>query len=154
MIAAAFYSLGPLYAERIGLDVQMVAYYMSLTIICGFLMQWPVGNISDRLDRQRVLAAIALLLSLACAFILFFSDGPVWLVFMSTCLYGGLAFTLYPVAVAHTNDRMKPHEIIPASSALLLSYGLGACLGPIAAASLMAKMGPSGLYVFIAVVSD
>jgi MFS family permease len=153
MIVGAFYSLGPIYANRIGLDADMIAYYMSLTIICGFLMQWPVGNLSDRLDRKYVLAGIALMISLACGTIIFTSDGPVWLIFLSTGFYGGVAFTLYPVAVAHTNDRIEPAEIIPASSALIFSYGLGACVGPIAAASLMAIMGPSGLYTFIAVVS-
>ena len=153
MIAGAFYSLGPIYAKLIGLDVDMIAYYMSLTIFCGFLMQWPIGNLSDRLDRKYVLAGIALMISLACGSILLTSEGPVWLIFLSTGFYGGMAFTLYPVAVAHTNDRMEAYEIIPASSALLSSYGLGACIGPIAAASLMAIMGPIGLYTFIAVVS-
>ena len=152
-IVGAFYSLGPIYAKRIGLDVQMVAYYMSLTIICGFLMQWPVGSLSDRLDRQNVLAAVALMISVACCFILLSSKEPGWLIFLSTGFYGGMAFTLYPVAVAHTNDRMEPNEIVPASSALLFSYGLGACIGPILAASLMAIVGPNGLYTFIAIVS-
>jgi MFS family permease len=153
MIAGAFYSLGPVYAKRIGLDVHLVACYMSLTILCGFLMQWPVGKISDRLDRQNVLAGVALLISLSCGLILLSSGQSPWLIFLSTGFYGGMAFTLYPVAVAHTNDRMEPREIIPASSALLLSYGLGACIGPIAAASVMAILGPAGLYTFIAVVS-
>ena len=153
MIVGAFYSLGPIYAKRIGLDANMIAYYMSLTIICGFLMQWPVGALSDRLDRKYVLAGIALMTSLACGTIVLTSNGPVWLIFLSTSFYGGMAFTLYPVAVAHTNDRMEADEIIPASSALLFSYGLGACIGPIAAASLMAILGPIGLYTFIAVVS-
>jgi len=152
-IVGAFYSLGPIYAKRIGLDVQMVGYYMSLTIFCGFLMQWPVGTLSDRLDRQHVLAIIALMVGIACCFILLSSQEPGWLIFLSTGFYGGMVFTLYPVAVAHTNDRMEPNEIVPASSALLFSYGLGACIGPIFAASLMAIMGPNGLYTFIAIVS-
>jgi MFS family permease len=152
-ILGAFYSLGPLYAKHIGLDVHMVAYYMSLTIICGFSMQWPVGSLSDRFDRQTVLAAVSLMISLACCFIFLSSEEPVWLVFLSTGFYGGMAFTLYPIAVAHTNDRMESHEIVPASSALLFSYGLGACIGPIVAALLMALMGPNGLYAFIGIVS-
>lgn len=153
MIVGAFYSLGPVYAKRIGLEADIIAFYMSLTIISGFIMQWPVGNLSDRLDRKYVLAGIALMISLACGTIALTSDGPVWLIFLSTSFYGGVVFTLYPVAVAHTNDRMEANEIIPASSALLSSYGLGACIGPIAAASLMAILGPIGLYAFIAVVS-
>jgi len=153
MIAGSFYSLAPIFAERIGLDVQGVAYYVGLTIMCGFLMQWPIGTLSDRLDRQNVLAAIAILICVSSGFVLFASAESQWMIFLSAAIYGGFAFTLYPVAVAHTNDRIDAHEIIPASSSLILFYGIGACIGPVASAALMALIGPSGLYAFISSVS-
>ena len=71
-----------------------------------------------------------------------------------TILYGGVAFTLYPVAVAHTHDFFPPDDIVAVSSALILSYGVGASLGPPAAAMMMNILGPSGLYVFIALAGS
>src|SRR5579883_1828852 len=69
------------------------------------------------------------------------------------CLYGGFSFTLYPVGVAHANDFVAPRDAVKASGGLLLSWGLGASVGPLAAAAVMGRMGPRGLFVFVAVVT-
>ena len=69
------------------------------------------------------------------------------------CLYGGLAFPLYSLSVAHANDYIEAEDLVQASSGLLLSYGVGATLGPIAAAAVMGALGPSGLFVFSAAVT-
>jgi hypothetical protein len=58
------------------------------------------------------------------------------------------------VAVAHTHDFFPPDDIVAVSSALILSYGVGASLGPLAAAMMMNFLGPSGLYVFIALAGS
>lgn len=153
MIAGAFYSLGPVFVARSGLSVSTAAYFMATTILCGLALQWPVGNLSDRSDRLRVLSVLALLVCLASLTIFLVGGRSLWLLIPATALYGGFAFTLYPVAVAHTNDRLEPSEIVPASTALILFYGLGACLGPPVASMAMKILGPAGLYAFIALCS-
>ena len=153
MTASAFFSLAPMFAERIGLPLEMVAYFMGLTILCGFLVQWPFGSLSDRFDRQRILGAVSLLTSFACGGVILAAEHSVWHLFLAMGLFGGLSFPLYPISVAHTNDRIENHEIMAASTVLIFCYGLGACLGPIGAATLMSKLGPPGLYVFIAIIT-
>ena len=150
IIASAFYSLAPVFAIRSGLEINMVAYFMGVTILSGFCLQWPVGNLSDRFDRLRVLGGLALLASLAAALITLLADRSLVFLLATAAAFGGLAFTLYPVAVAHTNDRVENHELMSASTLLIFSYGLGACLGPIMGAVAMNRLGPSGLYMFIA----
>ena len=149
-VASAFFSLAPVFVLESGLDVSTVAWFMGVTIFCGLLLQWPVGLLSDRLDRRLVMAVLNLLVALASVTIILAAGRSIALLFLATACYGGLAFTLYPVAVAHTNDRVQNHEIIPASTALILFYGLGACLGPVAAAIAMGRFGPAGLYLFLA----
>jgi len=153
MIASAFYCMAPVFVSRSGLSVSIVAYFMATTILCGLALQWPVGILSDRSDRLRVLSVIALLVCLASLVIVLVGGRSLWLLIPATAAYGGLAFTLYPVAVAHTNDRLDPSEIVPASTALILFYGLGACLGPPLASAAMKFLGPEGLYAFIALCS-
>lgn len=149
-IAGAFYSLAPVFALRNGLALQTVAWFMGVTILSGLMLQWPVGILSDRLDRRLVLAGLSLLASLASLVIILAANRSMRLLLPAAAIYGGLAFTLYPVSVAHTNDRIENWEIIPASAALILCYGLGACLGPVAASGAMVLLGPAGLYGFIA----
>ncbi len=59
-----------------------------------------------------------------------------------------MAFPLYSVAVALTNDHAKRSEFVQVSSGLLLLYGMGAVAGPLLAAMVMGVFGPKGLYVF------
>lgn len=66
--------------------------------------------------------------------------------------WGGLAFTVYPVAVAYANDRIDPKDLVPAAGALLMAYSAGAALGPLAAGLAMRVSGARGLYLFTALV--
>ncbi|MFC7554108.1 hypothetical protein ACFQU7_20740 [Pseudoroseomonas wenyumeiae] len=66
------------------------------------------------------------------------------------CLFGGLSFALYPLCVAHTNDRLTNAQRVGASAGLVLVYSVGAAVGPLAGAASIAAFGTSGLYLFIA----
>ena len=66
---------------------------------------------------------------------------------VTTAAYGGLAYTLYSVAVAHANDHARPDEFVKVSSGLLLFYGFGTIVGPVLGAALMAKMRPESLFL-------
>ena len=54
----AFWGLAPLSAVGSGLDVDGVALFMSAATLAGALAQWPVGRLSDRVDRRLVLLAL------------------------------------------------------------------------------------------------
>ena len=47
----AFWGMGAVYASRAGLDDAGVARFISVTILAGALLQWPMGKLSDRIDR-------------------------------------------------------------------------------------------------------
>ena len=154
LINGALYTLGPVFGHRIGLTVPGISLFMGATVLSGLILQWPVGLLSDRFDRNIVMAGLALVvaaISLAIALLMWESFS---LLLTLTIMYGGVAFTLYPVAVAHTHDFFPPDDIVAVSSALILSYGVGASLGPPAAAIMMYVLGPSGLYVFIALAGS
>jgi MFS family permease len=154
LINSAFYALGPVFGSRLGLTVSGVAWMMAVTILGGLVCQWPVGWLSDRFDRTRVLASQAGLFALVSLLVL---AGGGWSwggLLAAMALFGGLMFTIYPVAVARTHDVFGSREVVAVSSALLLSYGLGATLGPLAASAVMAVSGsPRGLFAYCALVS-
>ena len=64
-------------------------------------------------------------------------------------LFGGVSFALYPLCVAHTNDRLSADERVGASGGLVLSYSVGAAIGPLGGAAAMAIWGSAGLFIFI-----
>jgi MFS family permease len=150
LINGALYTLGPVFGHRIGLTVSGISLYMGVTVLSGLILQWPVGLLSDRFDRNIVMAGLGLAVAAISLAITLLMRESFSLLLTLTILYGGVAFTLYPVAVAHTHDFFPPDDIVAVSSALILSFGVGASLGPPVAATMMNFLGPSGLYVFIA----
>ncbi|MBX7065672.1 MAG: MFS transporter [Parachlamydiales bacterium] len=151
MVLAVTYGLIPIFAKEIGMSITEVGTFMATIIFGGFLMQLPIGKWADRGDRRRVLKYIsffAALLSLAVA-----STENGWLLFILAFFYGGFAFTLYPVSMAYTCERVKENEIVAATGGFVLSYGIGAIAGPLLAPLAMSYIGASGIFYFLAFIS-
>jgi MFS family permease len=146
----AFWGLLPVYAREQGFDLSQVGTYMSLAILGGAALQWPIGRWSDRHDRRLALATICALATLLALLQLLM---PAWhrtmiaLIF----LYGGFTFAVYPIVVAHLVDHLSSEELLSASSSVLLIYGIGSAIGPVAAGALMARLGPGSLFGWFAV---
>lgn len=152
LMNGAFYALGPVYVRNIGLDVSQIALFMAVTILGGLLAQYPVGMISDRIDRRTVLATLTIFSSLVSLALLWTGSDYMPLLYGTAFVFGGLLFTSYPVAVAHTHDHFDSTQVVTVSAALIVVYGLGAALGPLGASGLMFVLGQQGLFIFIAVV--
>lgn len=152
LATGAFWGMGPLFAHRIGLEPAGVALFMSATILGGAMLQWPIGRLSDNSDRRRVLAVVclgAVVAALATyGFVLTIPDA----LYVSAFIYGGFAFTVYSLSVAHTNDHLAKEQVLEATRSLLLLHGVGAVIGPALAGVLMALLGPGSLLIYFAAV--
>jgi MFS family permease len=123
---------------------------MGAVIFGGLLLQWPVGRLSDRVDRRWVLVAVGLIASAAAVGLVFAGAGP--LVYVAAVVYGGVSFTVYSVCVAHTNDFADPDKRVQTASGLLIAYSVGAVIGPILVGGLMGNYAPAALFIYIACV--
>jgi len=150
LMLGAFYSLGAVFVRRLGLELSATALFMSTVIAGGVALQWPIGWLSDRIDRRRVIVGTLVLFALTCfALAMVQAAGP--LLIALGVLFGGLAFAIYPLCVAHTNDHLSPTQRVGASSGLVLVYSVGAAIGPMAGSAAMAGLGAGGLFVYIGV---
>lgn len=137
MVSGALWGLGPIYAQHAGFDEAGIALFMSGIIFGGALLQWPIGHLSDRNDRRLVLAGVSLTAGLA-ALTVFFLLGPFRnLGLLAAVLFGGCAFSIYSLSVAHANDHLDVEHILETSRGLLLLSGIGATAGPLLAGLLM-----------------
>lgn len=152
LLNGAFFGMGAVFAQRVGMSEAGVATFMSATIVGGAMLQWPVGQLSDRRDRRLVLAAVCACAALLAA-LAFVAEGySAPLLATVAFFYGGLAFTVYGISVAHVNDLLEPARILEATGSLLLLHGIGAVIGPAAAGFLMQQLGPGSLLVYFALV--
>ncbi|GGY82774.1 MFS transporter [Marinobacter zhanjiangensis] len=147
LLISAFYAMGPVYANRIGLNLEQLSNFMASAIVAAMLLAWPIGRLCDHFDRYRVML-VAAIFAAACSLIaaLVGHINMVVLV-LFVGLYMGISAAIYPIAVAITNDLMETHQVTAASTALLLSYGLGSIVGPLLSALFMDLLGPRGLFV-------
>ncbi len=148
----SFWSLAPLFVQSRGDDTAQVAIFMSLAVIAGAVGQWPLGTLSDRIDRRRVILLTCIGSALAGVALTWLADGPELVLFAGAFAYGLFAFPLYAISVAHTNDFVQPEGYVEAASGLLLVYAVGAVTGPLAAATVMHQLGPGSLFSFTAAV--
>lgn len=149
LVSGAFWAVGAVFAQRIGLSHAGIAAFMGATIFGGAVLQWPIGLLSDHRDRRWVLALVVFV----CAFFALAGLAMSWYsqFALVTCmfLFGGTSFSIYALSVAHMNDRLEdPSHVVEVSSGLLLVYGWGAMIGPAVAGGLMQAFGPRSLLLY------
>lgn len=153
LVNASFYSLAPVFAFGLGLSIGGTSTFMASVIFGGLLLQYPVGHLSDRIDRRVVLTMVALATSVACVAIVLVTEwNPRW-IYPAGAIYGAFSFTVYSLCISHANDFAPADKLVQTASGLLTAYGFGAFLGPIIAAFFMGRLGPEGLFVMSALVS-
>jgi len=154
MGTGAFWALGAVYAQGIGLPVPQIALFMTLMIAGGMAAQWPLGRLSDKIDRRLVITAMSLGMAVMSIVIATGAvhDAP-WLFVLGACA-GALLLPLYSISIAHANDFMEARDFVPASASLLLIYGCGAVAGPFVATLFMSCFGPEGLFIHAAVTTS
>ncbi|WP_367607617.1 MFS transporter [Legionella sp. W05-934-2] len=151
LILSAIYALMPTYLNELSFAKHDVAKYMFAIIIGGMLLQYPVGKISDLVERRLVLIGIAIATIFICVAINLHIQIS-WLLFTCMMLFGGLTFTIYPISISHACDSLAQEDIVAGTQSLLLSYSIGAMLGPFIAPLFMQTMGPNGLFIYMSVV--
>ena len=128
-----------------------ISSYMALAITGGLLMQIPIGKLSDSFDRRLVAGVVAFAFAGLALAIVPARITPwfpaVWL------LLGGFMSVIYPVCVAHANDRMPAERAVSVSGRLILISGTGSALGPLLGASAMETLGIGGLFQCMAVIA-
>jgi len=74
---------------------------------------------------------------------------PLELLFPLGFVLSMLQFSLYPLAVAFSNDYIEAEHRVSLTAMLLVTFGIGACLGPLTAGLLIRELGPNMLYAFV-----
>ena len=146
----AFWSLGPIFAERIGMDTLAITLFMSTAVIGGAIGQWPLGKLSDRIDRRMVLVGACVVAAAIGITIRFVNPTLGQGVLVLTLLWGITSFPLYSICAAHMNDHVEEGGFVEASSGLLLIFAAGAVLGPMIVSPFMTLRSPYTLFSLIA----
>ena len=149
-VYAMQFGMGSVYATEMGLTLGQISLFMSAIFLGAIVMQYPMGWLSDRIDRRVMIVASATLAGVVAFGGYGFADSFVLLVAVSA-LVGGLSQPLYALLIAYTNDYLSPEEMPSASGGLIFLNGLGAIGGPPLAGIVMSSIGAGGYWLLMAV---
>jgi MFS family permease len=137
-------SILPFYLTEHEVTAELVAMSLATLYLGRLLFQWPIGSLSDRLDRRSILVVLSaivtalmvlmILVGVRDGGILNGDFGPLMQggAFLIILLLGGMIFPIYSVASSLAFDRAEGKSMIDISTSLLVVYSLGSIAGPFA----------------------
>ena len=142
--------LGPAFAETTGLSEDQISILMAACIAGGIALQWPIGRLSDRIDRRLVIEFVALATLFASLFMLSTSSESMYIGTLTWAVFGAFAFVIYPLSLAHGQDLARPEDVVTTSGTIVFCYGVGAAIGPAAGGMLMELAGADAFPIWLA----
>ncbi len=148
-LSGAWGNFAPVFAKQVGMSNTNVANMLVFAMLGSILLQMPIGRLSDRMDRRIVMIGTSICGALAgflLAGIPVNGDDPGYLFFGGIIIFGGFIYSIYSLAVAHANDHADPEDFVETASGLLILFGVGNMIGPMAMAPIMDTLGSIGLF--------
>ena len=140
--------MGAVFGTQIGLSAAQIALFVAMLFAGALLLQFPIGWLSDRMDRRKLIFAAAVLGATACA-AGWMTGGNLWLLMAAALLAGGVTTPLYALLLAYTNDFLSVEDMPAASGGLVFTFGLGAIAGPLVTGWAMQQAGPFAFWLVL-----
>lgn len=150
-VFAAQFGMSAVYGSRAGLSVGQISLMVSATYLAALVLQYPIGWLSDRMDRRKLILGLAVFGGVG-SLLSFVFAGHYWLILFSAAAVGGTSNPLYALLIAYANDYLDRADMAAASGGLLFINGLGAIAGPLILGWIMDNLGASGFWAFIALL--
>lgn len=155
-IYASQSGMGAVFGSEIGLSANQISLFVAMLFGGALLMQIPIGWLSDRLDRRKVICGTAFLGAVACGLGWMAQSPPDWLfsdplvpIMGAAFFAGGTTTPLYALLLAYTNDNVPAEDMPATSGGLVFTFGLGAIIGPIAIGFAMDALGPFAFWIVL-----
>lgn len=130
MIHGSFFGAVSIYGLAEGLTAGQTAKLSAVALGSGILIQWPLALLSDRYDRRKILAATSLFAGIPAIFFAMKGTLSLPAIYSAVAIFGCFSMGLYSQCIAHANDHLESHQIIPATGTLILIYGTGFAITP------------------------
>jgi MFS family permease len=150
-VFSAMFGMASVWGAQVGLSVRDISIFVGAMYVGGLVLQYPIGLVSDRMDRRMLimgLSAVAAVVMLVAAFV----PLPFTALIVVALLLGGITNPVYALLIAYTNDFLPREEMAAASAGLIFLNGFGAIFGPLVTGWMMETAGPSGFFLFIAIL--
>ncbi len=146
---SALFGMSAVFGTEAGLSVAQISAFVAMIYVGGLVMQYPIGWMSDRMDRRVLILVVAGVGGISSLLPVLLTGGFA-LLLIAAFLLGGLINPLYALLLAYVNDFLELDDMAAASSGLVFINGVGAIAGPVLTGWSMAILGPNGFFVYVA----
>ncbi|MBF9050699.1 MFS transporter [Roseobacter sp. HKCCD9010] len=147
-VFSAMFGMSAVYATEVGFSLGQISIFVASFYVGGLLLQYPIGWISDRMDRRRLILIVSALGAVA-GVLAILSGSNFYLILIAAFVVGGMANPLYALLVAYTNDFLEHDQMAAAGGRMIFINGVGAIFGPLIVGALMNVAGPQGYFLYI-----
>ena len=132
-LVGGFFTMIPIYLMQKYSSVEVVSLFMACSIIGGLISQWPIGMLSDKYGRRKLISINGFYISIiSIIFIFSVSYINEYIIYILGAFLGFSIFAIYPLALARANDVVDENkDIVEISRTLLFTYGVGSFMAPI-----------------------
>ena len=150
-VFAAQFGMAAVYGAEVGLSVAQISSFVAAFYIGAVFVQYPLGWLSDRMDRRKLIAGVSLMTGIGALIGMVFGAN-FWMLLVAAFLVGGTSNPLYSLLIAYTNDFLEHDDMAAAAGGMVFINGLGAIAGPLLVGWMMGAMGPGGYFLYMAVL--
>lgn len=144
---------GAVYAISAGFGIAGASQVVAAVLAGAVAGMYPLGWVSDRVDRRLVIAGAAVLAAASAIVVVQgTSAATLAVVIVGAFGVGAGAFPLYSLSLAHLGDYLDPEDVVAAGARMIMANGVGAAAGPLTAAVLVESRGPGGMFEAVIVV--
>jgi MFS family permease len=147
-VFAAQFGMSAVYGTRVGLSIGQISFMVSMIYIAALLAQYPIGWLSDRMDRRILILATAAVGAVG-AIVALLGGNSFALIVAGAAVMGATSNPLYALLIAYANDYLEHEDMAAASAGLLFINGVGAVAGPLIVGWFMEMLGPQGFWVYV-----
>jgi MFS family permease len=142
----------PVFLYRFGFAKEALGWLLAVPILGAICFQYPLGRVSDFVDRRKLMIGLHLVMVIAMVCIVLFTDQMLWLG-VALFVFGCMFYSIYPIAMAYTCDSFPKEQYFGVIQTLLILYGAGSIIGPILAAYCMQLFHINALFWFLGAMS-
>jgi len=150
-VFSAQFGMAAVYGTERGLTVGQISAFVSAIYIGALVLQYPIGWMSDRMDR-RILVTVAAGIGAAASLVAIFFGGSFTTLLAMAFVLGGMSNPLYSLLIAYVNDHLQHEDMAAASGMLIFVNGIGAIAGPLITGWMIGAIGPEGFWLYIAIL--
>ncbi len=150
-VFSAQFGMSAVYGSQIGLTVGQISLFVSVIYIAALVAQYPIGWISDHIDRRILILLVGFVGGFG-ALVACFIPGNFGVILFSAAILGGTSNPLYALLIAYTNDYLEREDMAAASGGLLFINGIGAIAGPLIVGWMMETLGANGFWMFSSIL--